>query len=564
MGGPVEVDAADDLGDVGDGVLGQQHRAEHALLGGVVLRRGAVAGPGRAARPARRPPGRRPSPRSGGSGKPRWSCSAMLTRPPGLIGESGCDGCDGSDGRTNHRHGHRHGRRPRRAVDRTSLRGRGPRKDVIHRLRPAWGQPAAAVEDPPRRLCTDLGEALCRTRPGRRVDRPLTCGNVRPAGVHAKYFGERSFIFSPSGIRLSGKSTISRSDDANSRFPPLVHRRPAGRRRARPVADPRLPLRGPPARTIAGSRDLAAGPARRSWRWSPSRCSCSPTRPSSATSAPPRWPASASPRPCSRPSSGCASSSPTAPPRASPACSAPATARAALAQGIDGVWLAVVIGRRSSPLVGVATTGPLVGLFGAGPEVADPATTYLRIAFLGVTPAAGHARDDRHPARPAGHPDPARRRRGRQRRSTSCSTWCSSTASGGFDGLGIAGSALGSVLAQVASAAALLAVVVRGARARGRQPAARPARHPARGPGQRGAGHPHADPARGAAAHDVRRRARRRQHVRRRPVRVRRHPPAGVHDLELPGVRARRHRDRRPGHHRPVPRRRRPRRAPGP
>ena len=32
-----------DLGDVGDGVLGQQHRAEHALLGGDVLRRRAVA-----------------------------------------------------------------------------------------------------------------------------------------------------------------------------------------------------------------------------------------------------------------------------------------------------------------------------------------------------------------------------------------------------------------------------------------------------------------------------------------------------------------------------------------
>ena len=47
-------------------------------------------------------------------------------------------------------------------------------------------------------------------------------------------------------------------------------------------------------------------------------------------------------------------------------------------------------GRRSSAslvtLVGVATTGPLVRLLGAGPEVAEPATTYLRIAFLGVTP----------------------------------------------------------------------------------------------------------------------------------------------------------------------------------
>ncbi len=59
--------------------------------------------------------------------------------------------------------------------------------------------------------------------------------------------------------------------------------------------------------------------------------------------------------------------------------------RAALAQGIDGVWLAVIIGLLVT-LVGVATTGPLVRLLGAEPTVAEPATTYLRIAFLGVTP----------------------------------------------------------------------------------------------------------------------------------------------------------------------------------
>ena len=59
--------------------------------------------------------------------------------------------------------------------------------------------------------------------------------------------------------------------------------------------------------------------------------------------------------------------------------------RAALAQGIDGVWLAVGLGVLVT-LVGVVTTGPLVRLLGAGPEVAEPATTYLRIAFLGVTP----------------------------------------------------------------------------------------------------------------------------------------------------------------------------------
>ena len=51
---------------------------------------------------------------------------------------------------------------------------------------------------------------------------------------------------------------------------------------------------------------------------------------------------------------------------------------------------------------------------------------------------------------------------------------------GPLAGLGIAGSALGSVLAQVASAAALLVVVVRGRPPRGRLAAPRPARHPGR------------------------------------------------------------------------------------
>jgi putative MATE family efflux protein len=139
--------------------------------------------------------------------------------------------------------------------------------------------------------------------------------------------------------------------------------------------------------------------------------------------------------------------------------------RGALAQGVDGLWLAVGIGVVAT-LLGVALTGPVVRVFGAGPEVADQATTYLRIAFLGTVPlllmlaATGVLRglqDTRTPLVVAvvgnalnvllnlllvyGGP--------------------------GFDGLGIAGSALGSVLAQVASAAALLAVVVRGARREG-------------------------------------------------------------------------------------------------
>jgi hypothetical protein len=54
--GLVEVVGLDDLDDVGDGVLGQQHAAQHALLGGDVLRRRAVelARPGAAG--TRRPP----------------------------------------------------------------------------------------------------------------------------------------------------------------------------------------------------------------------------------------------------------------------------------------------------------------------------------------------------------------------------------------------------------------------------------------------------------------------------------------------------------------------------
>jgi putative MATE family efflux protein len=139
--------------------------------------------------------------------------------------------------------------------------------------------------------------------------------------------------------------------------------------------------------------------------------------------------------------------------------------RAALAQGIDGVWLAIGLGVLIT-LVGVVSTGPLVRLLGAGPEVAEPATTYLRIAFLGVTPllvmlaTTGILR-------------------GLQDTRTPLVVAVAGNALnivlnlllvygfGSIDGLGIAGSALGSVIAQVASAAALLAVVVRGARREG-------------------------------------------------------------------------------------------------
>jgi putative MATE family efflux protein len=139
--------------------------------------------------------------------------------------------------------------------------------------------------------------------------------------------------------------------------------------------------------------------------------------------------------------------------------------RAALAQGIDGVWLAVIIGVLVT-LVGVLTTGPLVRLVGAEPAVTEPATTYLRIAFLGVTPllvmmaATGILRglqDTRTPLYVAVGGNAL----------NIVLNLLLVYGLGTFEGLGIAGSALGSVLAQVASAAALLWVVVRGARHEG-------------------------------------------------------------------------------------------------
>ncbi|HEY3016643.1 MAG TPA: MATE family efflux transporter [Nocardioides sp.] len=139
--------------------------------------------------------------------------------------------------------------------------------------------------------------------------------------------------------------------------------------------------------------------------------------------------------------------------------------RGALARGIDGVWLAVVIGAAATAL-GILLTDPLVASFGAEPEVRRQAAAYLRVAFLGTTPllvmlaTTGILR-------------------GLQDTRTPLAVAVAGNAlnialnlllvygAGPVPGLGITGSALGSVLAQLASAAALLAVVVRFARAEG-------------------------------------------------------------------------------------------------
>jgi putative MATE family efflux protein len=135
--------------------------------------------------------------------------------------------------------------------------------------------------------------------------------------------------------------------------------------------------------------------------------------------------------------------------------------RGALAQGIDGVWLAIGIGAVTTT-VGVALAGPLAGLFGSDPEVTAQATTYLRFAFLGVIPLlvmlAGTGvlrglQDTRTPLYVA-----------------VVGNLVNIALNYGLVyglGLGIAGSAIGTDLAQLASAAALITVVVRAARREG-------------------------------------------------------------------------------------------------
>ncbi|MFD7556852.1 MULTISPECIES: MATE family efflux transporter [unclassified Streptomyces] len=133
----------------------------------------------------------------------------------------------------------------------------------------------------------------------------------------------------------------------------------------------------------------------------------------------------------------------------------------AIRQGMDGVWLALLLGVAVIAVV-LPTAPSLISLFGASDTVAPYAVTYLRISALGipamlmVLAATGVLRglqDTRTPLY---------------------------VAVGGFAlngvlnvalvygaGLGIAGSAWGTVLAQCAMAAAYLVVVVRGARRHG-------------------------------------------------------------------------------------------------
>ncbi|MGW4272242.1 MATE family efflux transporter [Streptomyces seoulensis] len=134
---------------------------------------------------------------------------------------------------------------------------------------------------------------------------------------------------------------------------------------------------------------------------------------------------------------------------------------AAIRQGMDGIWLALLIGTAVIALA-LPTAPALVGVFGASPTAAPYATTYLRISVLGipamlvVLAATGVLRGLQNTRTPL------------------------YVAVAGFvanaalnvglvygAGLGIAGSAWGTVIAQCGMAAVYLTVVVRGARRHG-------------------------------------------------------------------------------------------------
>lgn len=132
--------------------------------------------------------------------------------------------------------------------------------------------------------------------------------------------------------------------------------------------------------------------------------------------------------------------------------------RGAIAAGMDGVWLALLLGVAATAFL-VATAGPLVAAFGAEPDAAAQAVTYLQISALS-TPAllivfatTGVLRglqDTRTPLVVA-------------------VVGFSANAVLSFVlvhplGFGIAGAAWGTVIAQSGMAIALVAVVARGAR----------------------------------------------------------------------------------------------------
>ncbi len=129
--------------------------------------------------------------------------------------------------------------------------------------------------------------------------------------------------------------------------------------------------------------------------------------------------------------------------------------RGAIEAGIDGTWLAVVLGVATTALVALAAR-PLAGVFGASSAALDQATTYLGISALGIpamlvvlatTGVLRGLQDTRTPlvAAVAGFSA-----------NIALNIWFVHGL-----GWGIAGSAWGTVIAQTGMAAALVVVLVR-------------------------------------------------------------------------------------------------------
>ncbi|OIJ69317.1 MATE family efflux transporter [Streptomyces mangrovisoli] len=134
---------------------------------------------------------------------------------------------------------------------------------------------------------------------------------------------------------------------------------------------------------------------------------------------------------------------------------------AAIRQGMDGIWLALLLGA-GVIVVALSTAPGLVDLFGASDTAAPYATTYLRISSLGipamlvVLAATGVLRGLQNTRTPL---------------YVAVAGFVANAALNAAlvygAGLGIAGSAWGTVIAQCGMAAVYLAVVIRGAREHG-------------------------------------------------------------------------------------------------
>ena len=132
--------------------------------------------------------------------------------------------------------------------------------------------------------------------------------------------------------------------------------------------------------------------------------------------------------------------------------------RGALGAGIDGLWLAAILGVLAAVVMAIWAT-PLVSFFGASPDATEEAVTYLRVSTLGIPPmlmvlaATGVLRGLQDTTTPlvaavVGFGANA-----------ALSLWLVHGV-----GWGIAGAAWGTVIAQAGMAIALTWVVLRGAR----------------------------------------------------------------------------------------------------